>query len=182
MQAIVNGLYFLFSVGFYFVTLLLTFRLLAPLFKVEVQNSIVQSVTTLTDRLVCGFSVPLPNYKGIETGMLLVLWLLTMFKIFILQILAFGGVSLLSMPFVAVFDAAGVALDIFFFSILLVVIHGFFPSPQLASVAAVAHRFADPILDYLRRYVPNVGAVDISPFVALLLIKLIEIVVINSFA
>ena len=42
------------------------------------------------------------------------------------------------------------------------------------SILDLTHRLTDPILDKIRRFLPNLGSLDISPIILLLLIWFIE--------
>ena len=42
------------------------------------------------------------------------------------------------------------------------------------SILEFTYRFTDPILNRIRRFLPNLGAVDISPIILLLLIWFVE--------
>jgi len=42
------------------------------------------------------------------------------------------------------------------------------------SILELTHRLTDPILNKIRRFLPNLGALDISPIILLLLIWFIE--------
>ena len=43
------------------------------------------------------------------------------------------------------------------------------------SILELTHRLTDPILNRIRRFLPNLGSLDISPIILLLLIWFIEI-------
>ena len=42
------------------------------------------------------------------------------------------------------------------------------------SILELTHRLTDPILDKIRKFLPNLGSLDISPIILLLLIWFIE--------
>ena len=42
------------------------------------------------------------------------------------------------------------------------------------SILELTYRLTDPILNYIRRFLPNLGSLDISPVILLLLIWFIE--------
>lgn len=181
MDSIFTGIYFLIRTVFFILTLMLMIRFLAPIFKVNQANPLMQSILSITQGFTAAARSIIPNYQNIEIATLLVIWVVTMIKVVLLKIFSFSGVNLLFIPFIAIFDAARVALDVFLFSIIVVAIYSFIPSPQLGQLAEVANRFADPILNPIRQYLPKVGAIDFSPLVAFVLIKLIDLVVLMPF-
>jgi len=181
MSSVIGGIYFLVRVIFFLIVLVLMLRLLFPVFKVDRQNPFVQAILSITKGFVAAAQGVFPVINHVDMGTLVVILVLTMLKIFLLQVFSFSGVDLVWLPISAVFDAARVVLDIFFFSIIVMVIYSFFPSPQLGQLAAVANRFAQPILTPIQKIMPNTGAFDFSPIVAMIGIKLVDIVFLSPF-
>ena len=50
------------------------------------------------------------------------------------------------------------------------------------SVLDVSHRLTDPALNYIRRFLPNLGSIDISPVVLILALLFIRNLVFEMFA
>lgn len=172
---------YIISIIFYLVVFLLTVRLLVPIFKVDRYNPYIQSIMQVTDNIVGGLTGILPKYQGIELATLVMIWIMSMIKVVLIAMFALGGIDLIVIPIVAIISACRVALDVFFFSIILVVLYSFFPSPQLGQLTSIANRFADPILNPLRKLLPDMGALDFSPLLALVIIKFLDVFILGLF-
>ncbi|HLF05240.1 MAG TPA: YggT family protein [Dehalococcoidia bacterium] len=53
------------------------------------------------------------------------------------------------------------------------------PNPLLANLYAVANQITEPILGPIRRVLPNLGFLDLSPMVAIILLEIIRYVIIE---
>lgn len=63
-------------------------------------------------------------------------------------------------------------LNVYNLMIFACVILSWFPELQRNKIAEVLSRLVDPFLAIFRRFIPNIGGLDISPLVAILLIQL----------
>ena len=63
--------------------------------------------------------------------------------------------------------------DVLTILILLRVIVSWYPPKRTSKVVNMIHRLTEPILAPLRRIIPRLGPLDLSPLVAVILIQLI---------
>jgi YggT family protein len=52
-------------------------------------------------------------------------------------------------------------------------------SPVVDSIARVLYQLTEPVLRPIRRFMPNLGGVDISPIIAILLIFFLQMIIAN---
>lgn len=55
-------------------------------------------------------------------------------------------------------------------------------SPVVDSIARVLYQLTEPVLRPIRRFMPNLGGVDISPIVAVLVIIFLQMIIANPIA
>ncbi len=53
------------------------------------------------------------------------------------------------------------------------------PNPLLAGLFAVANQLTEPILGPIRRVMPNLGLLDLSPMIAIILLEIIRYVLVK---
>ena len=67
-------------------------------------------------------------------------------------------------------------VQIFIYMIIVRVVLSWFPSTSGGVVAQISYfvgRFTEPVLDWTRRVMPRTGALDLSPLVVLLFLKIV---------
>lgn len=82
--------------------------------------------------------------------------------------------------FVAVF--VNVLFQALTYAILARVLLSWFPIAPNNPLVTFLHEITEPILSPLRRVIPPLGMIDITPIVALLLIQVLQAAVLNSLA
>ena len=67
-------------------------------------------------------------------------------------------------------------VQIFIYMIIVRVVLSWFPSTSGGVVAQISYfvgRFTEPVLDWTRRVMPRTGALDLSPLVVLLFLRIV---------
>lgn len=67
-------------------------------------------------------------------------------------------------------------VQIFIYMIIVRVVLSWFPSTSGGVVAQISYfvgRFTEPVLDWVRRFMPRTGALDLSPLVVLLFLQIV---------
>ncbi|MBI2166400.1 MAG: YggT family protein [Chloroflexi bacterium] len=70
-----------------------------------------------------------------------------------------------------------ILVGVLYVAILLRVVLSWFPMGSNNPIAAVVYQITEPVLAPLRRVVPRLGLIDITPMVAILLLTLIQLAV-----
>jgi YggT family protein len=88
------------------------------------------------------------------------------------------------LPLSAPFFTAGISLDLFYvflryliqvltFAIIARALLSWFPIPSANPISEFLHAITEPILAPLRRVIPRIGMLDITPLIAILLLQAI---------
>jgi YggT family protein len=121
----------------------------------------------------------LPDIHGIETSTLVLIFLLALLK-WILRIwLPFGFPNLLGVLLLAFGDIIHLSLQTFFYAILLQALLSWIQPGT--SINQALYQFTSPIMQPMRRIIPPINGIDISPIPVLILLQLITIVLIQPF-
>lgn len=152
---------------------LLTFllRIVLQWVRADFYNPISQFVIKATDPLVLPARKLLPRSRHIDVPALVVLIVLEAAATWLL--LALAGVSLpgLSLLFVVALRLIALVFWLYSISILVYVILSWIAQAQYSPVAALLHDIVTPVLNPVRRIVPLIGGLDLSPLLVLILIQ-----------
>jgi YggT family protein len=124
----------------------------------------------------------IPDYKGIEIGTLVVIFVVAIIKAFLHIVIPFGIPSVVNLILGMILMAIGYTFFIFcqvlFYAILLFAILSWV-QPGLAINRLLA-RITVPLLRPFQKVVPPMGGIDFSPIIPLVLIQLILIMAVSN--
>lgn len=176
--------HFLLSTIFNILTLMFLVRFLMQATKTPFHNPIGQIVIALTDFAVKPVRKFIPSWKKIDLS--------TLFLAFLTQVLLqsallwfrdfpFAVANVPVAPSIIGLGLIGVVrtiLDIFFYAIFLQVILSWV-NPH-TPIAPVLNSLTRPILGPIKKIVPAVSGIDFSPFIAIILLQMLNISVIAT--
>ncbi len=137
-------------------------------------NPLGRFVFALTDWLVLPLRRVLPSLGALDTASLVAAFLLQLAKFAILWLMAGAGGSLLVLPVFAVFGLFSMAI---FGLTVAVIVYAVLSWVSTSSVVSdVMARLVEPLLRPIRRILPLVGGIDLSPLVLLLVLQIAAIV------
>ncbi|MEI6762293.1 MAG: YggT family protein [Betaproteobacteria bacterium] len=137
-------------------------------------NPLGRFVFALTDWLVLPLRRVLPAIAGWDTASLLGAYLLQLLQFLLLWLLAGAAGGLLTVPILAGFGLVRLAISGL---TGLIIVYAVLSWVQTGSIMAdVVERLCAPPLTPIRRLVPLVGGIDLSPLVLLVLLQVAAIV------
>lgn len=172
----------LFIVSLFFSLLIYSIwlRIALRYYRISSLNPLSQLIHTVTDPLVHPiqkFLKPKPGQKY-DNAIFIVLILVEILKILILSLLAFHAVMPLGYFLVYILaDLIIQPCDLLFFAILIRVIMSFVNPAWNGPIADFLRILTEPLLARARKIIPNASGFDFSPFVTLLLLKIITLFV-----
>lgn len=167
-QPMVLLLRMVFDIAILFV--LLRFFLQAA--RADFYNPVTQSVVRLTHPLLAPLRRVIPPLLGQDTAALVAALLLALLFLFLAQSLTEGPAALLPMLWLAPVHVLEVGLDMVFWGTLLHAILSWFPNAQHAPAARVLDQLITPLLAPIRRILPDLGGIDLSPIALLLAVQM----------
>ena len=163
--------------GFYIFAVLL--RLLLQLARADFYNPISQFVVKLSNPLVLPLRRVIPSIGRLDSATVLLALMLQ----FLATIIVLG---LLGVPFgtpnpliVIVWSAVGIlslVVKVYFFAILAMIIFSWIAPHSHHPALALLHQLTEPAMAPLRRLLPPMGGLDLSPILAFVAINVLEIV------
>ena len=166
IDTIVSFLVFLLLARFHFQWLRVPFR-----------NPVGEFVLATTSWMVMPVRRVIPGLAGLDIATLLLAWAVQMLAIWIKAAIVGAEPSFLAIAGIAWLDLLRYSLYILVFAIIVQVIFSWI-NPY-APMAPVFNAMTGPFLRPLRRFIPPLGNVDLTPLVLLILIQILLIVLAN---
>lgn len=140
-------------------------------------NPISQFLVKITHpplRLLRRFVPPIGQIDTSSLVLVLILQMLTNFSVLILKGIAIniGALTLLSIA-----DLVSLLINIFIFAIFARALLSWMNPGAFGSASSILTSLSEPLLDTCRKFVPDLGGMDISPLAALLFLQLAKMVI-----
>jgi len=175
-----GGLFLLqFIAGMVVFILLLRFFLRAT--YVDWNHPIVAFVAKITNPLCMPFSKLIPAKGRWDFSAIVAALVVQALFVVLLGFLADKSFGAALIAIFAVTEVANQMLDLMFWLIIIQIILSWI-SPGHNPNTAIFHQMASPILAPFQKLVPSIGGFDLSPIIAILTIKLTQIVVVGYIA
>ena len=121
-----------------------------------------------------------PVIYGIDSSALLFALILEAIKITLLvwfrmnTVPQIGGMSLWALG-----DLVNIIIDIYFYAIIIQIVISWINPQRISPIVAVLQRVTEPLLRPVRRIIPPIAGIDITPIPVLIFLKLITIMLAN---
>lgn len=164
--------------------LLILLRFVLQLVRADFYNPLSQLVVKATQPPLSIVRRFIPGYGGLDFAALVLAFLVHMaLSAVILAIVGVPVVQLL--PYLAVWvliSLASLFVKIFFFALIISVILSWVAQGSRHPGVALVHQVCEPMLSPIRRLLPDLGGIDISPIFAFLALNLLDKFVIANLA
>lgn len=163
--------------GYFIIQTVLTLFCLAALLRFIVQavradfyNPLCQAIVKVTDPVLKPIRLALPTMGGLDLAALLVALALQV----ALLMLIYSGMPALTALVVAPFRLLMLVLDVYFWSLLIVVILSWVAPMTRHPGALLLHQITEPILRPVRRLIPPAGGLDFSILLVFILLMVVR--------
>lgn len=159
-------------------------RFIAQLVRADFYNPLCQFTVKATQPLLAPLRRIIPSVAGIDLAGLVLVLLLQF--VLIAVVLSLAGVSVVQiLPSVLAWTFISVAslfLKIFFYALIISVILSWVAPGSSNPGAQLTYQICEPLLAQIRKLLPDLGGIDISPIFAFIAINLIERFVLGNLA
>lgn len=157
--------------------LVVLLRFLLQVVKADFYNPVSQFIVKATNPALVPIRRIVPGVGGIDLSSLILAWVVQLIGMGIIFTLLTGGQY---PPLLHLCAWAGLALiqtllNIYLFSILIIVILSWIAPQSYNPAVLLLHQLTGPVLTRIRNVMPDMGMLDLSPIVAFLLIQVMEI-------
>ncbi|WP_122509734.1 YggT family protein [Pseudomonas viridiflava] len=176
------AIYVLQTLGSLYLTLILL-RFVLQLVRANFYNPLSQFIVKATQPLLKPLRRIIPSIFGLDMSSLVLAIIVQMILMALTLLLIAGtaGDPLLLLLW-SIISVTALFLKIFFFALIISVILSWVAPGSNNPGAELVNQICEPALASFRRIVPNLGGLDISPILAFLVLKLLDMLVINNLA
>lgn len=161
--------------GLYIFALML--RFLLQWLEADFYNPISQFLVKLTHPPLRHLRRVIPSIGRIDTASLVLIFVLQALDIYLVSVLQQFQIGPASLGLAAVAQLLELLYDIFFFSILVSALLSWFAPGGYNPAIALLYSLTEPLLRGVRRVLPPMGGVDLSPLVALIVLQFAKMVI-----
>ncbi len=155
----------------------LLLRLLMQLTRADFRNPIARGIVQLSDPLIRPLRRVLPPLRRVDTASVVAVLLFAALKQWLLHLLlGFGNPSALALLNFTLLDIAHLVLKTYLFSIVLNAILSFVAPGNYSPAQMLLASLCNPVLNPIRRVIPSVAGLDLSPLWACIAIEAVLII------
>ncbi len=171
-----NPLVFLIQVIFELYLLVVMLRFLLQLFRADFYNPVSQFIVKATGPVLKPLRKVIPGFGGIDFSSLVLAWIIKSVELFLILLISGKGVMLAYPILQAIPGLLELVLNIFLFSILIIVILSWVSPGGYNPAIGLLQSLTEPVMRPVRRMLPPMGGLDLSPMavmIALVLLKML---------
>ena len=163
--------------------LIVLLRFVLQLVRANFYNPLCQFIVKATQPLLKPLRRIIPSLFGLDMSSL-VLAILVQLALMALTLLLIYGTTgnFVQLLIWAIIGVTALFLKIFFFALIISVILSWVAPGSHNPGAELVNQICEPALAPFRRLLPNLGGLDISPILAFMVLKLLDMLVINNLA
>ncbi len=173
-----NAGVFLINTVFGLFILIVMLRFLLQLVRADFYNPVSQFLVKATSPVLVPLRRVIPGLFGIDFASVVLLLVLQVLQIVLAGLIKGYAFQPLGLVVMSIAELASLALNIFFFSILIQVIFSWVNPGTHNPITALLHGLNEPLLRPARRLIPPVSGFDFSPLVVGVALKLLEMTLI----
>ena len=160
------------------VIIFLLMRFSLQLARVDFFNPVSQSIVQLTNPLLAPLRRFLPPIGGQDTASLVLAYVFALVFLVVAYSVTGGIPNPLLLLLLAPLHLLEIILDMLFWGVIIHAILSWFPNAQGAPAARVLDQLITPLLAPIRRMIPELGGIDLSPIALLLVLQVLKISVV----
>jgi YggT family protein len=153
----------------------LLLRLIMQLVRADFRNPIGRAIVQLTDPLIRPLRRVLPPAGRVDTASVVAVVLFALVKTWLLRVLlGFAAVATVALWRATLLEVIHLVLNTYFFSIVLNALLSFFPQGGYSPPHSVLASICNPVLNPIRRFIPSIAGLDLSPLWACIAIGALQ--------
>ncbi len=118
-----------------------------------------------------------PSIGKIDTSALVLILALQMFADFSILMLKGVTINIGALTILSITQLISLLINVFVFAVFARAILSWFNPGAYNAATSILATLTEPLLDICRKFIPDLGGIDLSPLVALLLLQLAKMVI-----
>lgn len=173
-----NAASFLISVVFGFLVLAALLRLMLAWVRADFYNPLSQFVVKVTNWAVLPLRRLIPAMGKLDSGTVVFLLLVQCIELALIALVSGFGVNPLGLPVWALGELLGLTITVFVVSIFIEVILSWISPGNYNAMTDLMMRLNQPLLNPVRRLMPDTGGFDLSPLIVLVGLQLLKMLLV----
>lgn len=150
----------------------LLLRLLMQLTRADFRNPIARGILQLTDPVILPLRRVLPPLRRLDSASVAAILIVTLAKVWLLQFLLIGIVpEFMTLARLTLLDIVDIVLKTYLYSLILNAILSLVSQGSYSPAQSILASICDPVLNPIRRNIPSVAGLDLSPLWACIAIQ-----------
>ncbi len=167
--------------GLYALTFML--RFLLQLVRADFYNPFAQFLVKVTNPLVKPLRKFIPGFGGIDWATLIVVVLLMLVQYLLIGMLPGHTIPRTQgLLVLALVETLSLLVNIFLFSIIIQAVISWVNPGAYNPIIGLLHQLTDPLLNPIRRFIPPISGLDLSPMAAIIALYLVMLLFIQPLA
>ncbi|KAF0867401.1 YggT family protein [Pseudomonas sp. LD120] len=163
--------------------LIVLMRFILQLVRANFYNPLCQFIVRATQPLLKPMRRIIPSIGGLDMSSLILAILVQLALMALTLLLTYGTTgNPLQLLIWSIIGVTALFLKIFFFALIISVILSWVAPGSHNPGAELVNQICEPALAPFRRILPSMGGLDISPILAFMVLKLLDMLVINNLA
>lgn len=163
--------------GLYITVIML--RFFFQLLRVDFYNPVAQAIVKVTNPPLRTLRRFIPSIGKIDSSSIVLMLCLQYISLTLITLIVGANFLPLSLLLLSLVELLNHAFNIFIFSIILLAILSWISSPyQQNPIAPILEQLTRPIMRPVRRLLPAIGGIDISPMIALIALFFFKMLII----
>ncbi len=164
--------------GFFLFVVLLRFLLQAV--RADFYNPISQFVVKATNPFIVPLRKVIPGFGGFDWAAIALLIIVQIIAITLSLLIAGYGLPYDSIAIWAVLGTSGLFLKLYFWGLLISIIASWLAPQSYNPALMLLRQILEPVMAPIRKVLPDMGGLDISPIILFLVINVFEIMLIAT--
>lgn len=158
---------------------LLVLRVLLQWVHANFYNPVCQFLYKTTNPVLMPLRKVIPAWRNVDLAAIVLAWLLTALKLWLMYSLAGQGLGVLGLFVMALADLTDFVLMLYFGLILGQVLLSFISVERSNPIVPLIYQLTEPVLRPIRKRLPAFGGLDFSPMVAWLVVMLARVLIVG---
>lgn len=156
-------------------------RLLLGFARANFNNPLSQFLVKVTNPVLVPMRRFIPSIGKIDTSAVVLAYGLTVIKVSLLYLIIRGAIMFPESLIVGVGELIKTIIWVYIIALILQAVISWVGSAQGNPVSPLVHSLTNPIVRPIRKFVPLIGMMDLSPLIAILGLNVLLIIVNNIF-
>jgi YggT family protein len=162
--------------GLYILAFML--RFLFQWARADFYNPVSQFLVKVTNPLLVPVRRIIPGLFGLDMAAILIMFLLSFLKLSLIVLIKGGGIMPAAFAVYAVAELLQLAIYVFIFTIIVQAILSWINPHSYNPITSLLYSLNQPLLRPAQRILPDLGGLDLSPLLVLLVLQLLLMLVV----